>query len=282
MKSAILTAFMFLTLYCNSASQEFTMPDLQGYGKNSDYPVFTKETLGSYKNADAERFLSYGFADLQVAEYKRGKNVILLEIFRHTDNTMAFGIYSSWRSPAFRFLNLGVQGYSENGEIDFFKGYYYVKLRAYSKNEKNLQAEESLAQIVSNMIPGDSKLPGILTRFPEIGKIRNAETYINDNVLEHKFLSKAFKASYLIGSDNFSIYIFEKKSSEEAREMVEAFLKSAGMDISENDSGKYMFTDGYNGVIFMAYKENDVVLISGLAKDQTAVADQYISEILKY
>jgi len=54
------------------------------------------------------------------------------------------------------------------------------------------------------------------------------------------------------------------------------------MDISENDSGKYVFTDGYNGTVFLAFKENEVVIISGLAKDQTAVADQYTSEILKY
>jgi hypothetical protein len=282
MKNALLTVFLFVILCGSSASQDFSMPELQGYKKNTDYPVFTAETLGDFKNADSEKYLSFGFVDLQVAEYKKGKNVIRLEIYRHTDNIMAFGIYSSERSPAFRFLNLGVQGYSENGAINFFKGNYYVKLKTYSKNEKTLQAEESLAQRVSNMLPGDSKLPDLLTRFPETGKLQNAESFINENVLGHKFLKKAFKAVYLIGSDNFSIYVFEKKSSDEARQIVAELLKSVGMDISENDSGKYVFTDGYNGTVFLAFKENDVVIISGLAKDQTAVADQYTSEILKY
>jgi hypothetical protein len=281
MKNALLTAFLLVILYSSSASQEFTMPELQGYRKNTEYPVFTPETLGSLKNVDAEKYLSYGFADLQVAEYKKGKNVIRLEIYRHTDNTLAFGIYSSERSSSFRFLNLGAQGYSVDGAVNFFKGNYYVKLKTYSKNEKTLQAEESLARRVSDMLPGDSKLPSVLTRFPEIGKIQNEETYINENVLGHKFLSKAFKAGYLIGTDNFSIYIIERNSSEETRQMVDTFLKSAGMDVSENDSGKYLFTDGYNGTVFLAFKENEIVIIAGLAKDQTAVADQYTSEILK-
>jgi len=281
MKNALLTAFLLVILYSSSASQEFTMPDLQGYKKNSEYPVFNRETLGSLKNIDAERYLAYGFADLQIAEYKKGKNVIRLEIYRHTDNTMAFGIYSSERSSSFRFLNLGAQGYSANGAVNFFKGNYYVKLKTDSKNEKTLQAEESLAQRVSNMLPGDSKLPSVLTRFPEIGKIQNEEAYINENVLGHKFLSKAFRAGYLIGTDNFSIYIFERNSAEETRQIVDAYLKSAGMDIFDNDTGKYMFTDRSNGTVFLAFKENEVVVISGLAKDQTAVADQYTSEILK-
>jgi len=282
MKNALLTVFLLIIFYGSSASQDFSMPELQGYKKNTDYPVFTAGTLKDIKNADSEKYLSFGFVDLQVTEYKKGKNVIRLEIFRHTDNIMAFGIYSSERSPAFRFLNLGAQGYSENGAINFFKGNYYVKLKTYSKNEKTLQAEESLAQRVSNMLPGDSKLPDLLTRFPETGKLQNAEAYINENVLGHKFLSKAFKAVYMIGTDNFSIFVFEKKSAEDARQMVDTFLKSVGMDISENDSGKYVFTDGYNGTVFLAFKENEVVIISGLAKDQTAVADQYTTEILKY
>ena len=62
---------------------------------------------------------------------------------------------------------------------------------------------------------------------------------------------------------------------------VEAYLKSAGMDPVGSGSGKYMLTDGYNGTIFLAWKDNQVVIISGLSKDQTEVADQYTSEILK-
>jgi hypothetical protein len=281
MKRTVLTVFLLVMLFVYATAQEFSMPELQGYKKISGYPVFTSETLYNFIDGAADKYLSFGFIELHVAEYKKGKNVIKLEIYRHGDNSMAFGIYSSERSSSFRFLNLGAQGYKTGGSINFFKGNYYVKLRTNSKNEKILQAEESLAQRVSDMLPGDSKLPSLLTRFPETGKMRNEETFISEGVLGHKFLSKAYKAVYVVGSDNFSIYLFEKISGDEARKSVDAFLKSAGIDLSEGDTGKYMLTDGYNGTIFLAYKENEIVIISGLAKDQTAVADQYSSEILK-
>jgi hypothetical protein len=40
-----------------------------------------------------------------------------------------------------------------------------------------------------------------------------------------------------------------------------------------------MFTDGYNGTIFMAWAEKTVVIITGLSKDQSDIADQYASQI---
>jgi hypothetical protein len=45
--------------------------------------------------------------------------------------------------------------------------------------------------------------------------------------------------------------------------------------------GKYVFKDGYNGDIFLSWKDNTIVIISGLPKDQTEIANRYSSEILK-
>jgi hypothetical protein len=53
------------------------------------------------------------------------------------------------------------------------------------------------------------------------------------------------------------------------------------MDAAESASGKYMLADGYNGTVFLAWKDKLIVIISGLSKDQSAIADKYSSEILK-
>ena len=278
-KTLILT---FLIVLSGSVfAQEFDFPGLQGYKKNTDFPVFVPDNLWDFIDGAAETYLAYGFIDLHIAEYKKGRNVIKLEIYRHSDNTMAFGIYSTERSPSFRFMNLGSQGYIADGAINFFKGNYYVKIRTYSKDEKTVQSTESLALIVANMLKGDSDMPAVITLFPETGKKVNEETYINESVLGHKFLTEAFKADYEVGPDSFSVYIMEKKSPEEAWKTAEAYLSSAGTDALESGSGKYMITDGYNGTIFLAWKESRVIIISGLSKDQTEVADQYTSGILK-
>ncbi len=281
MKNKFLTVSLLIGIFGSVSAQEFAFPELEGYKLTTNYPVYGPENLWDFIDGAADTYLSYGFADLHVAEYKKGKNVIKLEIYRLSDNTMAFGIYSTERSPSFKFMNLGAQGYIADGAINFFKGKYYVKIRIYSKSEKTLKSAESLALNVSSMLEGDSKMPAVLSKFPETGKKQNEESYINESVLGHKFLNKAYKATYELGSDNFTIFIMETNSPEEAKKSAEAYLTATGIDIVESGSGKFMLKDGYNGTIFLAWKENLVIIISGLSKDQTEIADRYTTEILK-
>jgi hypothetical protein len=49
----------------------------------------------------------------------------------------------------------------------------------------------------------------------------------------------------------------------------------------DQSESRYIFTDGYNGTVFLAWKDDLMVIISGLAKDQADIADKYTSEILK-
>lgn len=281
MRNSIITGILLFMLFESVFAQDMTLPELRGFKKVLNYPVFSPDNLWDFIDGAAENYLAYGFVDLHVAEYKKGKNVIKLEVYHHRDNIMAFGIYSSERSPSFRFINLGAQGYDAGGSINFFKGAYYVKIRTYSKSEKILKSTELLAREVADMLPGDSKMPAVLSQFPEEGKKKNEETYINESVLGHKFLNGAYKASYQTGPDNFSIYIMIISTVEEARKTVETYLSAAGTESDDMAGGKYMLTDGYNGTIFLAWKDNKVVIISGLSKDQTNIADQYTSEILK-
>jgi hypothetical protein len=276
-----LTGLLLVSVFGPAFAQEFSFPELSGFKKNIDFPVFLPDNLWDFINGAAENYLAYGFVDLHLAEYKKGKNIIKLEIYRHSDHTNAFGIYSTERSPSFSFMNLGAQGYMADGAVNFFKGNYYVKIRTYSKSEKFLQAEKSLALSVASMLEGGSDMPSALSLFPAAGKKENEEMYINESVLGHKFLNKAFKANYEVGTDSFSVFLFDTRSPDDAWKSAEAYLSSAGTDALESSSGKYVISDGYNGSIFLAWKEKRIVIISGLAKDQAEVADQFTSDILK-
>jgi hypothetical protein len=261
-------------------SQDITMPELQGFKKTSNYPVYTSDNLWDFINGAADTYLSYSFVDLHVEEYTKGKNVIKLEIYKHKDEIQAFGIYSSERSPTFNFINIGAQGYKTDGSLNFFKGKYYVKIRTYSKSQKVIQTLETLALKVSDMLPGDSEMPELLKEFPDMGKKKNEESFIKESVLGHEFLTGAFKALYEAGENQFAIFLFKKQSVSDASKTVTAYLKSAGLEIDDPMGGKYVFKDGYNGDIFLSWKESTIIIISGLSKDQTDVAERYSSEIL--
>lgn len=281
MTKIYLTILLFSAAGLISMAQDISMPELKGYRKESNYPVFTPDNLWNFINGAADTYLSLGFEELHVAEYVKGRNTIKLEIYRHKDATQAFGIYSSERSATFRFLNIGAQGYKTDGSLNFLKGRYYVKIRTNSSSEKVLLSLETLALRVADMLPGESVLPKILSDFPAEGIKKNEETYIADGVLGHEFLRGAYKAVYETGEMTFSIFIFDKPTPEACRKTSNDWLKKAGIDPDDSSTGKYAFRDGYNGDIFLSWKDDRMVVIQGLAKDQTDVAGRYTNEILK-
>lgn len=281
MKKLLIFPLVFMLLSPPAAGQDFAFPDLRGFRTVTEYPVYLPDNLWDFINGAADGFLALGFRDLNVAEYRKGKNSIKLEIYRHENHTMAFGIYASERSPHFNFLRLGAQGYNVDGAINFFKGNFYVKIRTYSQKAKILQAAETLAYRVADMLPGESTMPALLARFPAEGKVSGEEVYINDNVLGHSILSSAFMASYETGNDSFNIYLIQKDSEEEIRDMAKAYLNTAGVETFPGDENRFVFTDGYNGTIFLSWKDDLMVIISGLAKDQTAIAFRYTTGILE-
>jgi len=44
------------------------------------------------------------------------------------------------------------------------------------------------------MLEGEKEMPSVISLFPQEGKRKNEETYINESVLGHSFLNKAFKS----------------------------------------------------------------------------------------
>jgi hypothetical protein len=281
MEKRFITGFLFIIITAVSLGQDISFPELEGFKKSTQFPVYTNADLWNFIDGAADTYVALGFVDLHVAEYKKGKEVIKLEIYRHSDHTMAFGIYASERSSSFRFINLGSQGYVTGGAINFFKGNYYVKVRTYSEKPKTLHAEESLASVVANMLGGETDMPALLSKFPDENRKVNEETFINESVLGHEFLNKAFKADYSVGTDNFSIYLIKFNSSQAALKTGKAYLTAAGVDLVESNNVKCVISDGYNGTIFLSWYEDTMVIISGLAKDQADIADKYTSEIIK-
>jgi len=277
--------FIFTTLlilsFISVSAQDITFPELESFKKTINYPVYTPNDLWSFIDGAADTYLALGFVDLHVAEYKKGKETIKLEIYRHSDHTMAFGIYASERSPTYRFINLGSQGYITGGALNFFKGNCYVKVRTYSEKAKTLHAVESLASRVAEMIGGDAAMPSQLSLFPVENRKTNDETFVNESVLGHDFLQKAFKADYTVGPDNFSLYLIKSRNSQEAEKTAYKYLASLGIEPGAGDNVKYVFTDGYNGTIFLSWKDDLIVIISGLAKDQSDLANSYTSDILR-
>jgi hypothetical protein len=124
-------------------------------------------------------------------------------------------------------------------------------------------------------------LPGKLDLFPAKGRLPNEEMYISESVLGHGFLKNAFRANYVVDDYKFTIYIFNPVSVEANREMLEAYLIKQGLAPGDSADGKFFFKDGYNGDIFLAWKSELTVLITGLDESGASLANEYINQILR-
>lgn len=276
---------VILLVFCypgNAKAQEIQFPAYTGYKVEFNYPVYTPDNLWDYINGAAESYISLGFKELYIAEYTKGKKVnIKSEVYSHLSPLFAFGIYALERSPSYSFIDLGVQGYAEEGLVHFTKGNYYVKVMTHSKSKKALASVRDIAAIIEQSLEGTTSAPSILSKFPEEGKLPNEEMYISESVLGHEFLRNAFRANYRLGDNDFTIYIFNPLNEEVNREMMDKYLGKQGLAAGDSADGKFFFKDGYNGDIFLAWRAEVTVLITGLNENDASVANEYLNQILK-
>ncbi|MEA1886723.1 MAG: DUF6599 family protein [Bacteroidota bacterium] len=277
-----LISLLVLSLSTGSivSGQEFDFPELNRFEIDRSYPVYTPDNLWDYINGAADSYNALGFHDLHVADYNRGKrHTIKLEIYHHANENLAFGIYAMERAPSYNFFKLGVQGYREEGLVHFLKGEYYVKLTTHSDNKRILAALEELARETEAMLEGTDEFPEELSLFPSMGKQENSEMYIAENVLGHEFLRDAFRATYNIDDNRFTIYLFTENTDAENQHMLEQYLSKYGLSPGNQPGGKFYFEDGYNGFIYLAWEPGIVALISGLPENNTELANEYFSSI---
>ena len=278
-RKSTITLFIAVLSLSGLYGQEGLFPALKGYKTVNEYPVYTPDDLWNYIDGAADAYLALGFLDLKITEYKKGKSAIKAEIYRFGDDAMAFGMYSLERSPGYDFIQVGVQGYNEDGVVFFYKDRYYIKIMTQSKSGKVNESMKELAGLIAARIDGKNEFPALLKLYPSEGLVRNQETYILESVLGHEFLRGAFRASYEIDNDRFDVYLFNCKSSEEASAMAARLAGDAytpGEDVF-----KYVFEDGFNGMLHMAQQRERIVIVSGLGTDKTPLADRYINSLLK-
>ena len=273
-----LSAAIFITSLSVLNGQQL-FPELKGYKPVSDYPVYTPDDLWDYINGAADAYLAMGLIDLNITEYIKGRDRIKVEIYRFGDDNKAFGIYSMERSPIYRFINTGVQGYNEEGVVHFYKDRYYVKVMTHSKSLKVNDRMLGLAGQIASRIEGKNEFPALLQLFPREGLLQNQETYLNESVLGHEFLRGAFRVSYEVNGDHFDIYLFS--CSDDAEASVMAGKLAGDAYTSGDEVFKYLFEDGYNGLLHVAQQGDRLIIVSGLGKESTQLAERYIAALLR-
>jgi hypothetical protein len=171
------------------------MPKVPDWKPAEEIRRYSTESLFEYIDGAAEAYLGYDFRELAVGEYARAgaKTTVTAEIYDMGANLNAFGIYAAERYPESRFLSIGVQGYYEEGTLNFLAGRFYVKLLCFEGGEK---AEEILTLFAGTIVSGIKDaggFPARLSAFPAAGRIANSERFLRRGVLGLKFLDNGYR-----------------------------------------------------------------------------------------
>lgn len=238
---------LIFTINCIASGDEVSFPKLKGWRLDVSSKVYTPDNLWDLINGAAESYVSYDFVDLHLADYKnKAGTTIHAELYRHSSTENAFGIYSSERSAEYSFIPVGIQGYLDEGVLNFFTGQFYVKLYSTDSGEDVQESLKLIAEALSGHIGHNNEWPGLLAAFPPEGKLENMDHYTRENFIGFNFLHSAFTAEYEGG---YKLFIISGKDRNEMLDMVRAYLKFTKQDIDPEQESSFTITDKYNGDI---------------------------------
>jgi len=257
-KITVLFLAIFISIHLILSSSTIgteLFPEIKGWTLTPSERVYDPSNLWDLIDGAADSYLSYNFIDLHLADYKNDAGInVRVELYRHSTFDNTFGIYSTERSPDYHFMDIGSQGYLEEGALNFLCGYYYIKVTTSSQGD---DAQKSLIQVAENVqqyLAQDHNWPSIFQVFPP-GMIQHSEHYIAENFMGFEFLHSAFTADYNRDGDDFRVFIIRTDEPEGVREMLTKYLKFTKQDLEIKD-GSFQIKDPYNGDINVILKGN--------------------------
>jgi hypothetical protein len=242
--------FAFIVLSSNGYCQEPLFPQIPDWKITQDDPVYTSNNLWDIIDGAADLYLEYAFVDLHIARYINTDSIeVKVELYRHASDVDAFGMYSQERDTGYHFIPLGVQGYIQQGVLNFLTGCYYIKLSTYQTGEKAQEALSIIGGRLEEHLKQHNAIPKLFTVFPTARKLLNTEQYVARNFLGYRFLNSAYMTTYK-DSSAFKIFLLELATPEKAHGVISEYFKVIPKGaVTQLAADTYQVQDPNNGAI---------------------------------
>jgi len=259
------------------------LPEVPDWDLSEDPQSYYPENLFEYINGAAEIYLSYDFHELIVAQYQRSgmESSLAIEIYDMGSTENGFGIYSAERYPENTFIPIGVQGYLEEGSLNFLVGRYYVKLLCFDCGDSSNTALETFAQRISTRVRDKGELPSVLKAFPEQGRLPNTERFILNNVMGYSFLHHGFLANYQSGDVAFDCFVIRGRDEKNAEDMLELYLDAKGKANVRSISEGYQISDKYYQNIFLGRVGRYICGVMKIPTGSEKLGVEYLSGLMR-
>jgi hypothetical protein len=242
MKNAKYKTFVFLVLLCllggllssspegQEKSQGLTslLPEVETWSSAEKPESYFPENLFEYINGAAEIYLAYEFKELVVSQQQKDQSEknVAVEIYDMGNETNAFGIYSAERYPDNQFIKIGIQGYIEEGTLNFLVDRYYVKLLCFECEDQSEEVLKTFSQKIVERVGKTGNLPPLLKAFPSNGLQLNSENFVLRNFMGYSFFHHGYSAKYKTKDLEFDCFIAEGENNTDAEEMLQKYLEA--------------------------------------------------------
>lgn len=247
---------VFLLSFYSLVRAQIIFPETKGWSKKNT-EVYDAENLWEYIDGAADYYLNYGFVRLDVAEYQRTEEEYFkVEIYQHSSELNAFGIYAYERPSETTFLMLGAEGYIEHSAINFYGKQWYVKIHTHQQDEDAIRAIKDIAGKVSELLGENIVAPTTLSVFPKENIIEHSQKYYPTNFLGLSFLQNAISADYQSGPGKYTFFVLEQDSKELVQEMLLKYFEFVKIEDKLVDGKIYSINDPFNGQVYILLKQN--------------------------
>jgi hypothetical protein len=234
-------------------------PQMAGWKPSGEIQTFSRANLYDYIDGAADLYLKYDFQELKVADYENDRKASMtIEVYRHKTPVHAFGIYSQERLANANYLEVGAQGYSEKGILNFLAADCYVKMSGFDIGPGEREVLLAFAQKLVENLGGAGSLPAILASFPREGEKKNSEAFIGREFLGYSFFHSAFTADYELSGKKFKLFVIEGTDPNDCRGMIQMYLKQTGNLETKVEEGRFQLKDPYHGEMDFYWKGNHI------------------------
>ena len=269
---------LYMVLFFISPNNDGLFSEFDGYQKMGEVEIYNPNNLYDIIDGAADSYLKYDFKELSLMRYKGETDQFFqIEVYMHSNDVAAFGIYSNERPSNGKWIDVGAQGYYESKILNFYKGKYYVKIMGYRIDNID-EFFVSVAKNIADKLEGSDELPNILNSFPEGGKIKNSEQYIHQNFLGYKSLTEAFTVDYQVDSKEFKMFLIQKSDVNVCRKTLEEYIKSIELE-EIIEEGNIKIKDPYQGEINILWIGNNIIGVKNC--NDIEIIEQYLGEMSK-
>jgi hypothetical protein len=274
--AAILLFFSFGSVVSTGGDSSI-FPKIPGW-KLTEETTYGPDNLWDAIDGAADLYLEYNFVDLHVGRYSESDDFeVKVELYKHGSVADAFGIYSQERNTDYHFIDLGTQGYVDQGVMNFLCGVYYVKISTLQSGKEAQGALLMIGEKVEEHLKQPKDWPGPLRLLPSRGKEPNSEPYIAKNFLGYSALSNSYVATY-DGKAPFKVFIIQQGSPERAKEALDDYAGGLPKGaVTEGKGGRFEVRDPHNGTLQMLLKNRYLAGLVGCG--DRALCEKYLKEL---